>query len=208
LGLQLPWFSQALAGCTSPYVVCLEAGVVVQSPEWLAQLLLYTQFESVCVVAPIIVAADGSIEEAGRLLSKEGALPAMRGWDRALDGHAGSLSCAREVAAVSGICALASRETLDRLGGLSASYATLRYAWIDFSLKALEHGLSCIVTPQTMVRRAVGQPVEPVHQYGLDRHILQELWRDRLRAGDPYHNPDFSTSDGGYQARPTSERVL
>ena len=65
-------------------------------------------------------ARPARVDQAGLILGLEQRVgAAMRGWDSAEDGYAGSLSCAREVSAVSGTGALIARAKLERLGGFS-----------------------------------------------------------------------------------------
>jgi hypothetical protein len=33
----------------------------------------------------------------------------------------------------------------------------------------------------------------------LDLELFEEIWADELHQGDPYHNPNFGMSAGGYR---------
>ena len=65
----------------------------------------------------------------------------MKGWDPAQDGYAGSLSCARDVSAISGSCALISRAKLAELGGFSAAFGNVELTWLELSVRAGNAGL-------------------------------------------------------------------
>ena len=64
-------------------------------------------------VCPLLLQPGGvTVEEAGLILGLGGSVgPALRGWLAESDGHAGSLTCLREVSAVSDWCVMASRST-------------------------------------------------------------------------------------------------
>ena len=124
------------------YLASMHSGLVPGADDWLDHLLLYADLPDVAAVAPLIVDRRGRVEQAGLILGADSEWePAMRGWDPAEDGYAGSLSCARDVSAVSGAAALISRAKLTELGGFSGAFATGELAWVELSVRAAAAGL-------------------------------------------------------------------
>lgn len=194
-----PESAERLANMTrslrTDFVLSVDAGMRFEASDWLEHLLLYAALPDIAVVAPVIVDQAGRVEQAGLIMSREGTvLPAMTGRDPADDGYAGSLSCAREVSAVSGACALVSRATLEELGGFEAAFTSADYAWLDLSLRALKAGFWNVVTPRAVARRTMSRErsVSP-----LQRRLLEDRWSASLDA-DPFHSSHFAAVIGGY----------
>ena len=150
-------------------------------------------------VSPVVLGATGpQVEDAGVILGENGEPGlAMSGWDSDEDGYAGSLSCAREVSAVSGACALIATATLERLGGFSELYATPRLAWLDLSLRAREAG-----TPQR--RHAAGRSSGATGEPAAQRTSIRSTGGScatpgrRAPAARPVPQPEFRPAPGGY----------
>lgn len=192
--------SDALSGLATDFVLCLDADVAPESDDWLAHLLLHAQIPNAGVTGGLVLSSEGRVEDAGLILGLEEPLSrAMQGWDSASDGFAGSLSCAREVSAISGTCAMTSKRALEALGGISPHFISPRYAWVDLSLRARRVGLRNILSPQCLVRRVNrgGSPERSTD--ALDFELLNEIWGEELDRGDPYHNPNFGMAAGGYR---------
>ena len=184
------------------YLASMHSGLVPGADDWLDHLLLYADLPDVAAVAPLIVDRRGRVEQAGLILGADSEWePAMQGWDPADDGYAGSLSCARDVSAVSGAAALISRAKLTELGGFSGAFAAGELAWIELSVRAAAAGLRSVLTPQSVLRR-LGAP--PAEASVLDRQLLREASSRSFGREDPFHNPNFADVAGGYRTEPAS----
>lgn len=179
------------------YVAAVDADLDLTEPDWLESLLLYADLPDVGVVAPLILAADGSVEQSGLIVGRGAWFRAMEGWDPASDGYAGSLSCAREVTAIGGACALVSAAKLMELGGFSGALQEAEYAWLELSLRASEAGLRNIVTPGTVAQRTT--PSKGGGTSTIDRSLVLDRWAPCLRT-DRFHNRNFTVKRGGYTA--------
>jgi len=173
---------------TGQLVVSLSGDLEVQTPGWLEHLLFNCELPGVACVTPVILSASGEVASAGLALTGSPAVsPALLGWHPDTDGHAGSLSCVREVSAVGGTCYAVARRVLDDLGGPNPYYATDDYQAVDFSLRAMSRGLKNLCTPRARVRRM--QVAESdVAGRTLDELLLRDAWDPVLRAGDPFWN--------------------
>ena len=104
----------------------------------------------------------------------------MRGAPGESDGYYGSLSCAREVAAVPASCMLAPRAVFERAGGFYEEYRA-RYHDVDFCLRVRGMGLGVVCSPG--LREDV-----------LDRALLVDSWFEQLDRGDPYLSSHLSAA--------------
>jgi len=188
----------AIAGfarATGDVIVSMSAGLAVETDDWLEHLLLDCQLPGVACVTPLILSADGLIDAAGlRFDGQQAAVPAWHGWRRESDGHAGSLSCVREISAVPGECFAVGRQVLEDLGGLDPYYATDLGQAVDLSVRALSRGLRNLCTPRVALRRR-GPVVGQGDDEELDRLILLDVWGQLISKGDPYYSPSFVRAD-------------
>ena len=85
--------------------VFLNNDTEIRTPEWLEVLVSLAEGDGVGAVGPLLVYPDGTVQHAGVVLGIRGTADhIMRGFPAAADGYAGSLSCTREVSAVTGAC--------------------------------------------------------------------------------------------------------
>jgi glycosyltransferase involved in cell wall biosynthesis len=103
---------QAAAMRSTAAVLVLLDETAPASGDWLAPLIALAAQSDSGFVAPLLLAREGRILEAGWTTGPAGRQPLMRGFDPAGDGYHGSLVCNREVAAVSPLCVAVRRELL------------------------------------------------------------------------------------------------
>ena len=143
---------------------------------------------------------DRTVQHAGIVLGLRGTADhIMRGFPRDSDGYAGSLSCAREVSAVTGACLMMTKEDYDNLGGLVEYYAT-HYQDVDLCLRIISQGKQIICVPQ--VELVHYESVSRKAYYDLvDRALLLDSWADMISDYDPYYNVNFSFEHTDYSLR-------
>ena len=122
----------------------------------------------------------------------------MRGWPPGADGYAGSLSCVREVSAVSGDCFALTRRVLDQLGGFSPYYANNSSKAVDFSIRVVSRGLHNLCTPRVVMRHQE-RAGRDGQRDALDKLLLLDVWEPLIKKGDPFHNRNFAQIAPGYQ---------
>ena len=150
-------------------------------------------------VGPLVVRADSAVRDAGLVLGLNG--PAgyvMRGWPAHGDGYAGSLSCAREVSAVSGECLMVSRRVLEQLGGLRDCFRNAPFQGADLSLRGLVSGRRNICTPRVVLRQ-YRRYEDAGADLGFEALLFADVWGGLIQGGDPYHNPNFGLSGSGFR---------
>ena len=181
-------------------VVFMDGDLEMKSPDWLEHLSFECELPGVACVTPLILNPDGLVSDAGLILEAGGvAGPAMKGWRPESDGYAGSLSCVREVSAVSGDCYAISRSVLDELGGLCPYVTGSRHQALDLSLRSVSAGLRNLCTPRVAVRHRT--PARSAGQFdALDELLLMDAWELLFKEGDPFHNRNFQQIAPGYQA--------
>jgi GT2 family glycosyltransferase len=180
------------------YLVFLAETTEVSQPDWIEQLVMYARLPNVGAVGPLLVNPDGRVEEAGLALGLEDpALPVMEGRPADGDGYYGSLSCAREVSAVSSECMLVPSALFDQVGGFKELYST-RYEDFDLCHELLRRRLSVIYVPSPRMISHQTSAAREASLDLLDRALFVDAWYEELAAGDPYFNPNFSPEDANY----------
>jgi glycosyltransferase involved in cell wall biosynthesis len=187
-------------GCDGEIVVLLNNDTEVVTPDWLEILLFYLYKDNVGIVGPMLTYPDRTVQHAGVVLGFRGTADhIMRGFPRESDGYAGSLSCAREVSAVTGACLMIRKDDYDRMGGLVEYYAT-HYQDVDLCLRVISKGKRIICVPQ--VELIHYESVSRKAYYDLvDRALLLDSWGDLIAAHDPYYNINFSLEHTDYSLR-------
>jgi GT2 family glycosyltransferase len=171
------------AAATGEVLVFLNNDTTVISPDWLEHLVFHLLVADVGAVGPLLLYPDGSVQHAGVVLGARGTADhVMRRFPADADGYAGSLSCPREVSAVTGACLAIRRDAFVRIGGWNELYAT-HYQDVDLCLRLRRAGLRIIFTPDARLTHHES-PSRGDRYDLLDRLLLIDTWKDELAAGD------------------------
>jgi len=180
------------------YTVWIDADLEVMTADWIEHLLFYCEQAEIACAAPLITQSDGAVWNAGLVLGMDRAVGyPMRGLHQDSDGYAGSLSCAREVSAVSGECMMISSASLSEVGGLVKFYETQLFQGADFALRAFTMKRRNIVTPRARLRKT-GRIEQAPAGWNLDLALFCDRWNPLAKGGDPYYNPNFELTSPGY----------
>ncbi|MFM7207221.1 MAG: glycosyltransferase [Planctomycetaceae bacterium] len=195
------------AAATGEVLVFLNNDTTVVSPNWLEHLVFHLLEADVGAVGPLLVYPDGSVQHAGVVLGARGTADhVMRRFPADADGYAGSLSCPREVSAITGACLAMRREVFERLGGWNGLYAT-HYQDVDLCLRLRRAGLRCVFTPQARLVHHESPSRGERYDF-LDRLLLIDTWRDELAGGDSCYPQACSLERLDYSpAEPASEHA-
>jgi GT2 family glycosyltransferase len=180
------------------YLVLLNNDTEVRTPGWLEELLFYAETPDVGAVSPLLLYPDQTVQHAGVVLGMRGTADhIMRGFPAASDGYFGSLSCAREVSAVTAACMALRTETFLELGGFREAFRTI-YQDVDLCLRLRARGKRILYTPHAVLYHYES------HSRGnrydvLDRALILDLWGKVIAAGDPYFNSNLDASSRGYE---------
>jgi O-antigen biosynthesis protein len=180
------------------YLMLLNNDIEVITPNWIEEMLYYAEQQDVGAVGSLLLYPNGTVQHAGVALGFRGTADHLvRGFDPGSDGYAGSLSCAREVSAVTAACLLVKRSLYDELGGLNEHYRTA-YQDVDFCLRLLLHKKKRnIFTPRARLYHHESYSRKSFYDL-IDRGLLLDCW-DEWIPKDPYFNANFSRQHVDYQ---------
>jgi hypothetical protein len=170
-------------------------------PGWLAELAVQAAGDDAGAVAPILLASEGTIFDAGWIVGQRAITPLMRGFDADEDGYNGSLCCNRETSAVSGLCFALRRDRYEKTGGFQPEFGAPLWA-IDLSLKLEAAGW------RNRVAAAVRIPTRfPEHfreKLAPGWTAFAQRWQERLTRSDPFYSLHFDTTKGDYRLAPSA----
>lgn len=165
----------------------------VVSEGWLEQMVLALSLPGVGAVGPMLLFPDGTVQHAGVVTGLRGTADhLMHRFDADSEGYAGSLSCAREVSAVTGAAMMVWTDLYRELGGMEEEFAT-HYQDIDICLRIRGRGHRILYTPQPRLIHHEGASRGKLYDI-IDRALMID--RHGSQTGDPYYNPSFSKEWG------------
>jgi glycosyltransferase involved in cell wall biosynthesis len=182
-------------------IVFLNNDIEVITGAWIEHLLLHLEMPGVVATGPLLVYSDKTVQHAGVVLGLRGTADhIMRGYPADVDGYAGSLSCPREVSAVTAACMMIRKADFLAEGGFNEYFAT-HYQDVDLCLRLRESGglIRYVPTAKLLHHESVTRG----SYYDLmDRAALLDAWGRTIEVGDPYYNPNFILSMPGYTTKP------
>ncbi len=187
----------AIKHATGEYLVFLNNDTEIVTARWLDHLLYYAEQPDVGAVGALLLHDNGAVQHAGVVLGMRGTGDhAMRGFSSKSDGYLGSLSCAREVSAVTAACMMMRKELFEELDGFNEHFSTM-YQDLDLGLRLRERGLRIIWTPQALLLHHESISRSKYYDKS-DRSLLLERWRQTIERGDPYYNRNLDLKRGDY----------
>ncbi len=186
-----------LAHANGEYLVFMNNDIEILSPDWIEQMLYYAEQKDVGAVGGLLLYQDLTVQHAGVVLGCRGTADhVLRGCPGDADGYAGSLSCAREISAVTAACMMIPRQLYEAVGGFNEHFFTA-YQDVDLCLKIRQRGKRIIWTPRARFIHHESLSRGTYYDH-VDRHLLLDYWEPLIQAGDPYFNPNFNVQACDY----------
>ena len=182
------------------YLLLLNNDTQVITVNWMEELLMYAQRSDVGAAGGKLYYANKTIQHAGVVLglgAHRTAGHSHYGQHRDNLGYMGRLCYAQDVSAVTGACLMVKKSLFEEVGGLDEGFA-ISLNDVDFCLKLREKGYLNVFTPFAelyhleSVSRGLDDGGEKAERYNQESERFREKWKEVLRAGDPYYNPNFS----------------
>ena len=146
-------------------------------PGWLDALMRTMETEeNVGVVGAKLVYPDGTLQEAGGIIWRDGS---GLNYGRGGDADDPSYNFVRDVDYCSGACLLVRKEILDALGGLDRRYSPAYYEDTDLAFAARKLGYRVVYQPEAKIRHAEGSSNGTDEGSGVKRY--QKVSREAFR---------------------------
>ena len=194
------------------YLLLLNNDTEVITPEWLENMMGYCQREDVGIVGAKLLYPDNTVQHAGVVVGIAGfAGHILTGYDRYATGYLWRLATTQDESAVTGACLMVKRSVFEELHGLDESFA-VGLNDIDFCLRARALGKLVVFTPEACLyhyeSKSRGLENTPEKKARLQKEVdhFRERYRDFLKKGDPYYNPNLSIVRGDCAFRMVYEK--
>lgn len=183
---------------TGEYLLLLNNDTEAITPDWIEKMLEFGQRDDVAAVGAKLLYPDNNTQHAGVIVGIHGVAGHIhRGCYRLDAGYLGRLCTAQNLSAVTAACMLVRKSLFDQVGGFDPQFAVALND-VDFCLRLRQLGKLIVWTPEAMLYHyeslTRGHEDTPEKRARFEREImlLQERWREFLRKGDPYYNPNLS----------------
>ena len=185
----------AVSECTGDYLLLLHDDTKIITPNFVEEMLMYAQKDDVGAVGAKLYFKNKSVQHAGYVLNLGNdriAGHSHREINSENLGYMGKLFYAQNIMAVSSACLMVKKSKYYEAGGFDESL-TVAYNDVDFCLKLDEIGYKNIFNPFCeMYHYEHGKDLIKEGDYSEDIVNFKKKWQDKLSAGDPYYNPNFS----------------
>jgi len=179
-----PASNQGAESARGEILVLLNSDAFVQAG-WLEPLLETLGRPVVGAVVPCVLNPDGSLQEAGALLARDGTV-LLYG-----EGDEPGLGCyrfPRRVDYGSAVCMAVGRSTFSRLGGFDEAYVPAYYEDTDLCMRVAAHGMAVMYEPRsrvTHVRYGSGDLDDAIKLSEPNRKLFAERWVTQLEGRPP-----------------------
>lgn len=189
------------------HLLLLNNDTEVISPDWIQEMLMYSQRPDVGAVGAKLYYPDNTIQHAGLgmgLLTLAGHL--HRNFDRNHPGYMGRLIYAQNLSGVTAACVMIRKEVWDQVNGLDETFE-VAFNDVDLCMRIRAAGYLIVWTPFAELyhyeskSRGSDEAPEKRKRFAGEVHRFQARWAKELAAGDPYYNPNLTLDKEDFSIR-------
>jgi GT2 family glycosyltransferase len=190
-------------------VIFLNNDTEITQPDWIENMLEYSQSSSVGAVGCKLLYPNGTIQHAGVVIGL-GGIAAHPFMGRRI-GIYGFSDIVREYSAVTGACMMVRKKTFQEVGGFDADHLGIAYNDVDLCLKLRQKGYLVIYTPFTQIihheSMSRGNDNDEVllnkdtvrkKRVEDERLFMATKWADLIKR-DPYYNDNLAKNTIDYR---------
>lgn len=183
---------------TGEFLLLLNNDTEVIAADWIERMLEFGQRDDVGAVGAKLLYPNQTTQHAGVIVGIQGLAGHIhRGLDPQESGYLGRLCTAQNLSAVTAACMLIRKSIYDAHHGFDPAFA-IAYNDVDFCLRLRAAGKLIVWTPDALLyhyeslSRGSDNAPENTARHAKEIALFQERWREVLRRGDPYYNPNLS----------------
>jgi GT2 family glycosyltransferase len=192
--------NQAVQFAAGEHILLLNNDTEVITPNWIEEMLAFSQREDVGAVGAKLYYADQRIQHAGLVIGLAGSIASHyhHGNDRRNTGYMHRLVMPQNYCAVTGACLMVKKRLYLEVGGMDEINFKVGLNDVDFCLKLMEVGKINVWTPYAELYHhesaSRGLDTTPGKSARLKSESLffRNKWKLYFEQGDPYHNAGIS----------------
>lgn len=181
------------------HLLLLNNDIEVLSPDFLRELLSYSQRPDVGAVGAKLYYPDDTIQHAGVLMGINGSAGhSHKSYPRQAVGDLYRLVTTQNYMAVTGACLMTKASLYHAAGGLDETQFAVAYNDVDYCLKLWEQGLLNVYTPRAEAvhyeskSRGLDTQGENAKRYAREKAAFYAKYKRYIDQYDPYYNPHFN----------------
>ena len=189
------------------HLVFLNNDVMIISPNWIEEMLMYSQRDDVGAVGAKLYFLNGSIQHAGVILGLGGiAGHIYYGAPHQSTGFMGKLQIVQNVSAVTAACMMVRKQVFTEVGSFAPEFFA-SFNDIDLCIKIRKAGYLIVWTPYAeayhLESRSRGYNTTSKKQLSLamETALFKARWGKELAMGDPYYNCNLSLDKTDYSPK-------
>ena len=176
----------------------LNNDVEVITPDWIEQMLMFSQRRDVGAVGCMLYYPDDTVQHAGVILGIGGvAGHAHKHFFRNDYGYMSRMTIAQNYSAVTAECMMIRRDVWDEMQGLDEAFQ-VAFNDVDLCMRIRQAGYLIVWTPYAELyhyeSKSRGYEDTPKKQKRFEGEVrrFQSRWAKELADGDPYYNPNLT----------------
>jgi GT2 family glycosyltransferase len=178
------------------HIVLLNNDTEVISPNWIEEMLAFSQREDVGAVGAKLYYEDNRIQHAGLIIGLDGSIASHYnyGSDRSNTGYMHRLVMPQNYSAVTGACLMVKKRLYTEVEGLDEENFKIGLNDVDFCLKLREIEKINVFTPYAelyhyeSISRGLDTTPEKEARLKKESAYFRNKWSRYYKYGDPYHN--------------------
>lgn len=189
------------------YVVLLNNDIVVITPDWLQEMLMFAQRPDVGAVGAMLYYPDDTIQHAGVIVGLGGvAGHAHKNLKRGEVGFMYRAAIAQNLSAVTAACMMVPRHVYEEIGGLDEEFE-VAFNDVDMCMRIRKTGYLVVFTPYAELyhceSKSRGQENTSAKRKRFESEVLRfkDRWAEELEVGDPYYNPNLTLNAEDFTVR-------
>lgn len=192
---------------TGDYIIQLNNDTELLTKDWLEDLIGYAQRKDVGLVGVKLFYPDDTIQHAGVIVGMGGiGGHVLKGLYKDHRGYFARDSFTQNLSAVTAACMIGRKEIYEEVGYMNEEFE-VAFNDIDFCLKVREKGYLIIYDPYVQLihyeskSRGYEDTPEKRERFSGEIQRFEKYWKDVLKNGDPYFNPNFRLDVNDYKVR-------
>lgn len=189
------------------HVVLLNNDIVVITPDWLQEMLMFSQRRDVGAVGAMLYYPDDTIQHAGVIVGLGGvAGHSHKNFKRGEVGFMYRATIAQNLSAVTAACMMIPRRVYKQINGLDEKFE-VAFNDVDMCMRIRQMGYLIVFTPYAELyhgeSKSRGHEDTAEKRKRFEGEVLRfkTRWAAELKAGDPYYNPNLTLDAEDFSAR-------
>ncbi|MCL2442178.1 MAG: glycosyltransferase family 2 protein [Treponema sp.] len=185
-------------------LIFLNNDVLIITPNWIEEMLMYSQREDVGAVGAKLYYLNGSVQHAGVILGL-GDIGGhiFHGAPHDTIGYMGKLQIVQNLSIITAACLMIRKKIFGEVGCFATEFPT-SYNDFDLCLRIRKAGFLIVWTPYAEAyhfesrSRGYNTSFKRKHRHAIETTLFKARWKNTLNAGDPYYNHNFSLNRTNY----------